>query len=387
MFITANLASAYYHTCTLHLFRPIIRFDLVNSSVQPGDVCRNAATEITKIMNCYRRRFTLRTHAFLLDYSLLSAATVHVIEIPTKGTAHAKFTLANRCALHNISQILQDLKDMSANHIYAVRAIKIIRGLAERNGKLLPDDHSSNLDISAPAYTSSMFSTTAKTTVSPVPYSSKASADNLRHQEGHQYGIQIPEDNGKSNYGSALYQSPALPAQPSLNSSLDHSHSNSATQRGQAFIPPLLQTSESPLARTQSESVTKAERPPNMFWTPFEGQCLPLYGHNINVSPMDLSSMLGTVDPWEQFNRDGFRVSDTWGQETFHSVERLESPTDQPNSISDHSRNVGGEHLQQHALTEVNMVMAPPADGQSSSGMTAVTSHEDGYQQEWWAPR
>lgn len=33
------------------------------------------------------------------------------------------------------------------------------------------------------------------------------------------------------------------------------------------------------------------------------------------MSPMDLNNMLGNVDEWDRFGRDGFKMSSTWGQE------------------------------------------------------------------------
>jgi hypothetical protein len=313
----------------------------------------------------------------MLNYSLLSAATIHVLEIPAKGTTSADFTEANIRALHNIAQTLQDLHKMSENHIYATRAIKIIHGLAEQYGKSLPGNNMPNPDAFVAASTpASPFSPATPTkTALPVPHSFMA-PDDLRNRDDNVYDLQIPEYGQVGGSVATFRHSPSLSATPSSMSSSNCPPvtSNPVTPRIHISTAPSLGSSEASTFRSQSENGTKPEKPPNMFWTPFEGAHLPLYSQNFNASPMDLSSMLGTVDPWEQFIRDGFRVSDTWGQDPLFGINGNE-PMEQ--------QIVVGENQRQDPPTGQKVIVDRPI----SKGMTIATRQEPIYQQEWWPPR
>ena len=49
---------------------------------------------------------------------------------------------------------------------------------------------------------------------------------------------------------------------------------------------------------------------PDLFWSPFPDQSLPLQAHQ-QTGPMDISTMLDVPNAYDQLNRDGFKVAST----------------------------------------------------------------------------
>jgi hypothetical protein len=325
----------YYNTCILHLFRPIIRFDLVNSSVNPGTTCMGAAIEISRIMDRYRAvyvKYGMRTVNILMTYALISAATVHLFDVPSKSLPRAEYTEANSRAYLNFWQILQDLTEMSSNHIYAARGIKILRGLAEKNGRVVPEGRQ---DPARP------FPSTE--TVKPHESSDYTSSAMAIRSSAPENGLQVPDigpqdhDSGAlqtyNGQGSVFSNSGGVP--PAMRHTLSYPTAPSGPSRTHsspqipsvpsvAYAPVAMSngSADAPVTSPHAENNSREGQPPSIFWTPFEGHQLPLYSqnHNMSTSPMDISNMLGRVDVWEQFNRDGFKVSDAWAQDPLIGV-------------------------------------------------------------------
>ena len=129
----------FYHTCICLLFRPFVRTDFVAfPDIKPRDIVISSASEVTGLMETYRNRFGLRCANILIAHILLTACTVHLMDLPSKG--YTSLSDRNQTAIRNISRGLRDLAAMSKNHVWAARCFKLVCGLAEQWQLYIPDD-------------------------------------------------------------------------------------------------------------------------------------------------------------------------------------------------------------------------------------------------------
>ncbi|QIW97462.1 hypothetical protein AMS68_002980 [Peltaster fructicola] len=117
-----------YHVCILHLFRPYIKLDLRGANLYPRDACTNAANEISRLMNALRALYGLRRVSVAVISNLLSASTIHLLNLPQETAAT------------NLTQAMHDLQTLSVNHPYAARCLDITRSLAVKWGISLPEE-------------------------------------------------------------------------------------------------------------------------------------------------------------------------------------------------------------------------------------------------------
>ncbi|KEQ57679.1 uncharacterized protein M437DRAFT_79547 [Aureobasidium melanogenum CBS 110374] len=117
----------YYHQCVLHLFRPFMKLDLSDIGLYPRELLTYCATEISKLMNALRAMYGLRRTSLAVSSILLSASTVHLMNLPSQGAAV------------QLTQAMQDLDKMSVNHRYASCCLEAINRLANQWGIRLPE--------------------------------------------------------------------------------------------------------------------------------------------------------------------------------------------------------------------------------------------------------
>jgi hypothetical protein len=342
-----------------------------------------AAIEISRIMDKYRAnygKYGFRTVNVLMTYALISAATVHLFDVPSKSLPRREYTEANSRALFSFWQILQDLTDMSKNHIYAGRGIKILRGLAEKNTRVFPEGR---LDPPQPM-------SKTPTLNSPASSAYSSSAIPARHSVSDS-GFQVPRT-GHDNQGKPALQSynGQPPAHPSLDADPPPSlhqvliYNNALQTPSTAYHTSSIPSRTLALPNTSADTSISHNHPeanhrdgnsPNIFWTPIEGHQIPLYSqnHNTNTSPMDITNMLRQVDVWEQFNRDGFRVNEAWAQGPLVGV----------NEHTDGQLLNGSAQLQSDAGSSIGRtVQAIGSEGQSVPG--GEEPGQSYQQQEWW---
>lgn len=108
------------------LFRPYIKLDLRNVNLYPHDTCTLCANEISRLANIYRVTHGLRHATPPLSSFLLTASTIHLLNLPSETSAAY------------LSQAIQDLQTISLTHYFAVRCLGIIQSLAVRWGIELP---------------------------------------------------------------------------------------------------------------------------------------------------------------------------------------------------------------------------------------------------------
>lgn len=111
----------YYHTAILLLFRPFIKLSIIGSGLSPRDLCIQAATTISVLTKSYAELYTLRRTPSFVPYFVLASSITHVVSLgipPPNPTGDA--------LLH---QAIVDLREMSHCHVFAGRAIQIVRFL------------------------------------------------------------------------------------------------------------------------------------------------------------------------------------------------------------------------------------------------------------------
>ena len=108
----------YYHYAILLLFRPFIKLDIVSSGVSPRDVCSQAASAISTLVNSYSQLYTLRRTPSFVPYFVLTSSIAHIV---TLGNA--------REGPEKLKQGIADLKEMTGCHGFAIRALDILRYL------------------------------------------------------------------------------------------------------------------------------------------------------------------------------------------------------------------------------------------------------------------
>src|SRR5436189_1420995 len=77
----------YYHTAVLLLFRPFLKAKFTESDTSPSDICRQSANQISDIFAQHRRLYdTTGIYTFQL-HCLLTACTIHIINLPALSSA------------------------------------------------------------------------------------------------------------------------------------------------------------------------------------------------------------------------------------------------------------------------------------------------------------
>lgn len=94
----------YYHQCVLQyvstsafrlslllilhsLFRPFMKLDLSGIGLYPRELATYCANEISKLMNALRGMYGLRRTSLSVSTILLSASTVHLMNLPSQNAA------------------------------------------------------------------------------------------------------------------------------------------------------------------------------------------------------------------------------------------------------------------------------------------------------------
>lgn len=227
-------SSIYYHTVIIHLFRPFLKVNLKQSKLDPRNICSESASEIAELLSQYRRVYGLRRVHLMMTHCILASSIIHLINLP-KAT-HS----------YDLAQGFSALEEISSNHEFARRYLKIIIALARQWSIPLP----------------------------------------------HELALyDLPPVNSSSSQGYLGYPSPGL-----SNNSLyqDYAVGNCIAN-------------ELPFTAIKNSPGTFAQ-PQEMFWTPVKNQNVPLHassGFAQATRPMDMNNLIG----WD-LNNAGFVMAD-----------------------------------------------------------------------------
>ncbi|KAI9729058.1 MAG: hypothetical protein M1828_000143 [Chrysothrix sp. TS-e1954] len=118
----------YFHTAVLLLFRPFLKATIVDSEVVPRDICRTSANAISDIWTQHRELYEYKGIYMFQVHCLLTACTIHIINIPSISATTYLSTACN---------IFQDLTGVNE---WAKSSLGILRGLAKSWSLILPTE-------------------------------------------------------------------------------------------------------------------------------------------------------------------------------------------------------------------------------------------------------
>ncbi|KAI9884567.1 MAG: hypothetical protein M1823_003639 [Watsoniomyces obsoletus] len=110
----------FYHTVVLHLFRPLLRVDLTDSDISPREVCARAAEDVSILADRFERLYGMRRVCLLMSHCILSASTIHLLNLPSPSAAR------------HLETAVRGLREMSVNHPFAGRCLRVVRSLAQK---------------------------------------------------------------------------------------------------------------------------------------------------------------------------------------------------------------------------------------------------------------
>ena len=248
----------YYHACVLQsvlrftlvaseanqnsLFRPYIKLDLEGANLFPRDTCTSSADMISEIMNRLRHMYGLRRVCLLAPSILLSASTIHLLNLPSEESAA------------HLKQGLRDLQALSTNHRFAARCVQIIQSLAAKWNISLPEG------------------------LSPIPPA---------------WYDRLPSPSS-SNFWTA-----SIPHGDSFESSAESLVATQGPQES-AFLQPIHPMQQAGFPTFFTDPTTEMEgQVQQAFWTPFPSQTMPVPPHNIVPSMSGhMPQMEGQSEQW-----------------------------------------------------------------------------------------
>ncbi|KAF2108137.1 fungal-specific transcription factor domain-containing protein [Lophiotrema nucula] len=284
--ILLTISSMLYHTVVLHLFRPLLKVDMIHSDVRPREICIESANSVAALLRRYRKYYDMRACQLVITHILLSTCIVHLLYSKDYTTSAA-----------NLLEGLQGLEALHVCHYFGARSFKIVHSLA-KNWNLPFPEALKNSDL-VPVENNSI--------ISPPPKPSFFAT---------QPGSQDPSANGFHTLPprETLRRESLSMFAPEHAGYPDHDRDTVAGLRGPKANqdPNMVYASSSSAAGL---STTAAEPADQLFWTPMAAMGAPIIPRSYQMSPMDLNNMLGNTDEWDRFGRDGFKLSDTWSQE------------------------------------------------------------------------
>ncbi|KAF1839198.1 hypothetical protein BDW02DRAFT_230798 [Decorospora gaudefroyi] len=306
-----------YHTIIVHLFRPLLKVDLIHSDVHPRDICIDAANNVSRLVRIYRKLYDFRLAHLLIPHILLSVSIVHLL-----------YSKSNDLSRQNLVEGLQGLEDLHECHYFGARSFRIIYTLAKtwdlpwpdelRSSKLIPKSNPDKPQgtISPPA-DPLLVAPNSMATTGPRPgpgASQHAFANQPQRRESlsmfAQNRMQLASHPANSSASSTVssqhHQSPIVghtPIQSNYNTNMPlppYQYSQSLSS-----APPNIPTSMT------SPTTDAAEA---MFWNPIPGMPGPILPRNNyqQISPMGLESVLHNTDIGDRLGRDGFRINEDW---------------------------------------------------------------------------
>ncbi|KAF2742451.1 hypothetical protein M011DRAFT_376061, partial [Sporormia fimetaria CBS 119925] len=281
-----------YHTVILHLFRPLLKVDIIDSKIRPRDICTDSANKVSDLLRVYRQHYDLRACQLIMSHCLLSVGIVHLLYSQ------------NHIHEDNLVECLQALEDLSICHYFGARSFRIVHSLAKtwdlafpeklRMSKLVPKD---DAPVGSPGI-ENMFYTRST--------AQAAQEMESRNQQNFARPMEHSRRNSLSMFSSENqpYSDANAPAPMPMPTMYGSQHISNPTSTNLQY--PNLSTA--PLGPSQSAE--------SLFWTPVPGVGVPILPRDYATSPMDINTMV-TPDEWERFSRDGFRMNDSWMQNNF----------------------------------------------------------------------
>ncbi|KAH4220221.1 hypothetical protein HBI25_055140 [Parastagonospora nodorum] len=297
-----------YHTIIVHLFRPMLKVDLIHSDVRPRDICVEAANKVSELVRTYRKFYDFRVAHLAIPHILLSVCIVHLL-----------YSKDNKTSYKNLVDGLQGLEDLHECHYFGARSFRILHTLATtwnlpwpeelHDSKLMPRSSLENSHgaTSPPDEPLLIVPNTVPTTGLRVGQNlSEWPTTNANRRESlsmfSNQSLQLATHPAIARPGSvsvSQHPSPAVAHPP------PHSYNPYAQYTQSISVPPNVS------APVTSPNAETAE---TLFWNPIPGMPGPILPRNTypQISPMGLDTMLQAPDMGDRLVRDGFKMSEEW---------------------------------------------------------------------------
>ncbi|OCK74707.1 hypothetical protein K432DRAFT_409640 [Lepidopterella palustris CBS 459.81] len=116
----------YYHAAVLLLFRPFLKAKFTKSEVSPREVCRQSANAISDIFAQHRRLYDLVGIYTFQVHCLITACTIHIINVPTISSTNYLTAACN------------SFQDLVHCNEWAAGSLNTIKGLVQKWNIILP---------------------------------------------------------------------------------------------------------------------------------------------------------------------------------------------------------------------------------------------------------
>lgn len=307
--------SMLYYTIIVHLFRPLLKVDLLHSDIRPREICIDAANNVSRLARVYRSLYDLRMAHLAIPHILLSVCIVHLL-----------YSAEHNTSRQNLVEGLQGLEALHECHYFGARSFRIVYTLAKkwnlpwpeelRNSKLVPksDPDKPQGTVSPPADPLLVAPNTATTTAGRmglnVAYPSVGNPN--RRESLSMFGpgrMQLATHSATSRPSSVVssqhFHSPVVghtPTQTTYNSTLNSSYQYSQSM---SSVPANVS------AATTSPTTEAGE---TMFWNPIPGMQGPILPRNNyqQMGTMGLDSVLQSAEMGDRLGRDGFKINEDW---------------------------------------------------------------------------
>ncbi|KAL5120108.1 hypothetical protein ACEQ8H_001933 [Pleosporales sp. CAS-2024a] len=314
-----------YHAIIVHLFRPMLKVDLIHSDVRPRDICVDAANRVSEIVRFYRQLYDFRVAHLAIPHILLSVCIVHLL-----------YSQDDKTSYQNLVEGLQGLEDLHECHYFGARSFCILYTLAKtwnytwpeelRNSPLVPEQP----DIDRPRGTMSppadplLVAPNTVTTTGPHMSSTNMAYPALDHNRRRESLSMFSTHHILPTHpiacsdmipaGIHSVPSPQPPQPPVGHASSNLAYSNISPP----YINPHFSSTSSsslPVPSTGTMSTTAADAADTLFWNPLPGMPGPILPRTNTFEPscaMGLDTVLQPPDMGDRLVRDGFKMSEDW---------------------------------------------------------------------------
>ena len=304
--------SMLYYTIIVHLFRPMLKVDLLHSDIHPRNICIDAANNASRLLRIYRSLYDFRTAHLAIPYILLSVCIVHLL-----------YSKDDNISRQNLVEGLQGLEDIHECHYFGARSFRIIHSLAQtwnlpwpeelRNSKLIRRNNFGNPkgNLSPP---------TDPALVAPNIVAISMGSNMTYPLAAHSHQRQSPSMFGQGRLQLATHTvtsrpSSIVPGQHYHSPIIPHTPTQAAFDNAVAPTYQYPQSISSVHANASSTSTSPApDATENMFWNPIPGMPGPILPRNNyqQMSPMGLGSVLQPTEISDRLGRDGFKINEDW---------------------------------------------------------------------------
>ncbi|KAF1928772.1 uncharacterized protein M421DRAFT_62312 [Didymella exigua CBS 183.55] len=301
-----------YWCVIVHLFRPMLKVDLIHSDVHPKDKCIEAANKVSELTRLYRQLYDFRTAHLAIPHILLSVSIVHLL-----------YSKDNSTSRQNLVEGLQGLEALHECHYFGARSFRIIHTLSKTWNLPFPEELRSSKLV--PRHDPDRPPGTISPPPDPLLVAPNTAA--LVNRMGTGGYSQVPEPDRRGSLSMFANRNLAVNTHiaPRSNSVVPSQHHSSPIASQTPTQPPFSagmtmgsytysQPISSMTAATTSTATSDAADA--MFWTPIAGMPAPILPRlsYSQVSPMGLDSVLHAGDMGERIGRDGFKINEDWQQ-------------------------------------------------------------------------